>query len=477
LVSELRALGARADFFIPDRERDGYGITPRLVRRAAEVGVRVLISVDCGSSDHAAIGVAQAAGIDVLVVDHHEIPAKPPAHAVLNPKRADCAYPFKGLSAVGVAYKLLQALGARLGLPLPADGCDLVALGALADVQPMRDENRILVWNGLRRLSGRPRPGLTALREIAGIETTVGSREIGFRLVPRLNAVGRIARGQLAVDLLLATDAAAARALARQLEAQNDRRRVLEQAVTRAALEAAAREVEQRDPAALVLASTDWHPGVVGITAARLVDRFARPAAVVGMRDGVGRGSVRSTGNLDVRAALAAAGDLLVRFGGHREAAGFTLQAAHLEAFRDRFTSAIASQARPAAATPGADTWLDADEVTMALVLDLEKLEPFGTGNGEPRFLVRGLQVGAKARLVAEKHLKAPLETPSGRILDGIAFGAASRLRPVDVAGRCVDVIASVRRQDPRFGDDVQLVIADLVDAASPRPMPAGRAP
>ena len=481
LVSELRALGVPTDFFIPDRERDGYGITPRLVRRAAEVGVRVLISVDCGSSDHETITTAQAAGIDVIVVDHHEIPLRPAAFAVLNPKRADCGYPFKGLSAVGVAYKLLQAVGRRLELALPVDGCDLVALGTLADVQPMLGENRALVWQGLRRLSGTPRPGLEALRAVSGIETAVRSREVGFRLVPRLNAVGRIARGQLAVDLLLATTPDAARGLAQQLEAQNQRRRELEHVVTRDALERAALEVARCDPAALVLASTAWHPGVVGITAARLVDRFARPAAVVGVRNGIGRGSVRTTGAIDVRAALEAVRDLLVRFGGHREAAGFTVEAAHLDAFTTRFAAAVASQGGGAPPDSVVDAVLDAGEVSVALVDDLEKFEPFGTGNAEPQFLLRGLLVGAKARVVAEKHLKLPLETAAGRILDGIAFGAAARLRPAELVGCSVDVIGSLRRQDPRFGTDVQLVIADLA-AASPTPamtpsLEGGRAP
>src|SRR5262245_15060685 len=315
LVSELRALGGRVDFFIPDRERDGYGITPRLVERAAEVGVRILISVDCGSSDHEAIARARALGIDVIVVDHHEIPSLPAdAFAVLNPKRGDCAYPFKGLSAVGVAYKLLQAVCARAGAGRPGDGLDLVALGTLADSQPVVDENRTLVALGLQRLSHAPRPGIQALRAVAGVTDAVRSRQVGFRLVPRLNAVGRVARGKLAVDLLLAPDERRAAALAGQLEAHNQSRRALEQAVTEAALERAAAQAHSGVPAAFVLASADWHPGVVGISAARLVDRYGVPAAVVGFQAGVGRGSVRTPSGIDVRAALDACADLLVKY-------------------------------------------------------------------------------------------------------------------------------------------------------------------
>jgi single-stranded-DNA-specific exonuclease len=279
----------------------------------------------------------------------------------------------------------------------------------------------------------------------------------------------------------LATGPAEALRLAQQLETQNQRRRELEHVVTRDALERAEREVARCDPAALVLASTAWHPGVVGITAARLVDRFARPAAVVGVRDGIGRGSVRTTGAIDVRAALESVRDLLVRFGGHREAAGFTVEAIHLDAFTARFAAAVASQNGSPPSGLVVDAVLDADEASVLLVDDLERFEPFGTGNVEPQFLLRRLTVGAKARVVAEKHLKVPLETATGRILDGIAFGAAARLRPADLVGRCVDVVGCVRRQDPRFGTDVQLVIADLA-AASPAlamspSLEVGRAP
>jgi single-stranded-DNA-specific exonuclease len=469
LVSELRAVGGKIDFFIPDRERDGYGITPRLVERAGAVGVRVLISVDCGSSDHEAIARARDLGIDVIVVDHHEIPVPPAAaHAVLNPKRADCAYPFKGLSAVGVAYKLLQAVCARLGVGRPGDGLDFVALGTLADAQPMVSENRALVALGLQRLTHAPRPGIRALRDAAGVTDAVRSRQVGFRLVPRLNAVGRIARGGLAVDLLLAPDAGRATALAERLETHNQSRRVLEQAVTQAALERAGAIVRSRAPAAIVLASADWHPGVVGITAARLVDRFAVPAAVVGIQSGVGRGSVRTPPGIDVKAALDAARDLLVKYGGHREAAGFTIEPRHVPEFTARFEAAIRSQCGTAGARPiEIDATLLPDEIDPALAAALERLEPFGTGHAEPAFLVRGLRAGARTRCVGDGHLKLELETGAGA-LDAIAFGWGASLPPADVIGQALDVVAHLRPQDPRWGAGVQLVIVDVAAAEAP---------
>jgi single-stranded-DNA-specific exonuclease len=466
LVSELRARGAHTDFFIPDRERDGYGITPRLVERAGDVGVRVLISVDCGSSDHAAVAAAQARGIDVIVVDHHEVPERPPAHAVLNPKRADCGYPFKGLSAVGVGYKLLQALARTSGDGRePTDGLDFVALGTLADSQPVVSENRTLVALGLRRLRDAPRPGIQALREHAGVRDAVGSRQVGFRLVPRLNAVGRVARGKLAVDLLIAADDGAARKHAAEMEAQNRWRQSLEQTVTQAALQRAAALHAERPVAALVLHSAAWHPGVVGITAARLAERWNVPAAVIGIQNGVGRGSVRTTGGIDVRAALAAAADLLVKFGGHREAAGFTIAPQNIAAFAPRFEAAVAAQMRsPGERCLAIDAEVAADELGEELLAALDRLEPFGIGHAEPLWLLRRVRIGARTRRVGEAHLKLALEVGAGQELDGIAFGWGEALAPADAIGRCVDLAVHVRRQDPRFGAGAQLVVADLRD-------------
>jgi single-stranded-DNA-specific exonuclease len=466
LVSELRGCGVQADFFIPDRERDGYGITPRLVERAAQVGVGVLISVDCGSSDHATIETARRLGIDVIVVDHHEIPEVPEhACAVLNPKRGDCEYPFKGLSAVGVGYKLLQALGARLGAGgIPVDGLDLVALGTLADVQPVVGENRTLVALGLQRLTRAPRPGVQALRDSSGVRgESVSSREVGYRLVPRLNAVGRVARGKLAVDLLLASDAASAEALALEIEAQNRWRQKLEQGVTQEAMQRAEELLGQRSAAAIVLASPSWHFGVVGISAARLVDRFRVPAAVIGIQNGKGRGSVRTIDGVNVKAALDEVSDLLVKYGGHREAAGFSIEPRHVAEFAERFEAAVRVQRSEARVQRlEIDAALGPGEVRLQLVEALEKLEPFGTGHPEPLFLLRGARAGARTRLVGDAHLKLELCLPGEHELDAIAFGWGQRLRPSEVLGRELDVVAHVRRQDPRWGGDVQLVVSDL---------------
>ncbi len=470
LVSELRRLQGRVDFFIPDRERDGYGMTPRLVQRAGEVGVRVLISVDCGSSEHETIALAQSLGIDVIVVDHHEIPRRPAAAlAVLNPKRADCAYPFKGLSAVGVAYKLLQAVCMRLlAQRTPEDGLDLVALGTMGDVQPLLQENRVLTKLGLDRLrSGQVRLGMRALFGTAGVrEVEVKSRPVGFRLVPRLNAAGRVARGKLAVDLLLATEEETARRLALELETQNERRRRLTEQVEAEAREQAAALWQRAPRPALVLLSQTWHPGVVGIAAARLAEEYGVPAVLIGVQNGVGKGSIRTSGGVNVRAALDAAAAELVRFGGHKEACGLTLEPGRFEAFRGLFEDAVAQQQGEAQGRVLAvDAEITPADVAVELADALELLEPFGPGNPEPFLLVRDVRVRERTRLVGGSHLKLDLELADGSPLDGIAFRWGREISPAEVVGRHRDVVGQLRRQDPRWGQACQLVVADLREA------------
>jgi single-stranded-DNA-specific exonuclease len=468
LVSELRKLGARVDFFIPDRARDGYGVTARLVRRSGEVGVRVLITVDCGSSDHDLIEEARGLGIDVIVVDHHEIPSRPPhALAVLNPKRADCEYPFKGLSAVGVAFKLLQGVCQRLRphAPFPEDGLDLVALGTLADVQPVVDENRVLVALGLRRLAETDRPGIQALRSMAKIETgTIGSEEVGFRLAPRINAVGRVARGKLAVDLLLCPDLPTAREMAREVEHQNLLRRELQDRVIDDAKRAAEEYLSAAaEPAALVFASDRWHPGVVGIAAARLAEDYGLPTVLIGIQNGVGRGSARSAGGVDVRAAMADAAAHVERFGGHQQAAGLTIQPDRVADFARSFGEAVRPRLAAERTRPlHIDALLEAGDVTPGLVGALEQLEPFGIGNPEPQFLLAGLHVAPSTRIVGQGHLKLALTLEDGRQLDAIAFRRAAEFAPQEIVGQRLDVVGTLKRQEPRFGAESQVVVSDL---------------
>ena len=381
LVTELRRLGADPlDFFIPNRETDGYGISERLVKRAGEVGVKVLVSVDHGSSDHEAIRMAAESGIDVIVVDHHEIPQIPQAaFAVLNPKRADCQYPFKGLSAVGVAYKLLQSLVRQLRDEAhPEDGLDLVALGTLADMQPVVDENRIMISRGLARLGVTARPGIRALKQMTRVQgERLKSGDVGFKLAPRLNAVGRVAFAKLGVDLLLSESDHAAAQLVQLVESQNDQRRLLQEKVVQEATHRAEVLDKERHFDALVFASDAWHPGVVGIAASRLVDRYAVPTALIGVQNGKGRGSVRTAGGVDVRAVLQGAADLLGKYGGHQQAAGFSIEAQNVAAFAERFEELVRERrGSERVRTLNVDVELQAAELGALLLADLDRLEP-----------------------------------------------------------------------------------------------------
>jgi single-stranded-DNA-specific exonuclease len=467
LVTELRRLGAAPlDFFIPNRETDGYGISERLVRRAGEVGVRVLVSVDCGSSDHDTIRLARQAGIDVIVVDHHEIPELPSdAWAVLNPKRSDCGYPFKGLSAVGVAYKLLQALvGVLRDEVHPQDGLDLVALGTLADVQPVLDENRTMITRGLVRLGESARPGIRALKQLTGVAgERLKSAQVGFKLAPRLNAVGRVARAKLGVDLLLAESAPQAAALVQLVESQNDQRRLLQERVVQEATHLAEALGEQRPFAALVFAGDDWHPGVVGIAASRLVDRYGVPTALIGVQNGQGRGSVRTAGGVDVRAVLEEAADLLLKFGGHKQAAGFSIEPHQVPAFAKRFEEAVRRRRDvQAGRILHVDVELLSGELEGRLLDDLDRLEPFGEGNREPLFAVCGLRVAERTRIVGNGHLKLDLQFPDGTPLDAIAFGWGRSVQPQALVGGHVDLVGQVQRQDPRYGSGHQMIVRDM---------------
>jgi single-stranded-DNA-specific exonuclease len=467
LVSELRRLGADPlNFFIPHRETDGYGISERLVRRAGEVGVNVLVSVDCGSSDHEAIQLAKDNGIDVIVVDHHEIPQCPEAaFAVLNPKRSDCQYPFKGLSAVGVAYKLLQAICGQMGdEAFPADGLDLVALGTLADVQPVLDENRTMIARGLARLGQSSRPGIRALKQMTGVKgERLKSAQVGFKLAPRLNAVGRVAQAKLGVDLLLADSEPQAAKLVQQVEAQNDQRRVLQDKVVQEAGELAQALAESRDVAALVFASEDWHPGVVGIAAARLVDNYGVPAALIGVQNGQGRGSVRTAHGVDVRAVLDDAADLLVRYGGHKQAAGFTIEPANIAAFVERFEAGVRNRrGENRGRILDVDVELQGAELSATLMNSLDRLEPYGEGNREPLFAVCGMRVGDRTRIVGDGHLKLDLQFPDGAKLDAIAFSWGKTIKPADIVGTRLDLVGQVQRQDPRFGSGQQMIVRDM---------------
>jgi len=409
LVEVLRDLGGDVRWHLPNRFSEGYGVALETVEEMAAAGVRLLVTVDCGITARAEVARARELGLDVVVTDHHEPEGPPPDAIVVTPKLGD--YPFRDLAGVGVALKLAHALlqdegAARVELPLALRPfTDVVALGTVADLVPLRDENRSLVAMGLGRLRSAPRPGLAALMEVAGVEPaalTAGS--IGFRLAPRLNAAGRLEDAAQALELLGCADRATALPVAVRLDELNRERQAIEQAMVAAATEM----VPDPPPPALVLSSPDWHEGVVGIVASRVAERFNRPAILLSEGEETAKGSGRSIGGFDLLAAVEAAAGHLLAFGGHRAACGVRLPVAAIPAFRAEFTAAAARALTDddLVRVRRVDAVVCGDELTLELADEIEQLAPYGLGNPRPALLLHGARIEAPRLTRDRRHLR-----------------------------------------------------------------------
>lgn len=441
-LSFLKGLGLSADFYIPNRIKEGYGLNADAVRRIAASGAAVLITADCGTTSVDEIALAQSLGMDVIVTDHH-LPGKtlPPALAILNPCRPDSGYPFSGLCSGGLAYKVASAYRAKYGSvgSDPESHLDLVALATIADVAPLQDENRTMVRQGLRLLSRGARPGIRALKAAAGIDGACGVGTVGFTLAPRINAAGRLGDAADAVRLLLTEDDREAAELAGLLNRLNQERQLVEEGIVAEAMQAA----EAAPGGPLVLASRGWHQGVVGIVAARLVERFHRPAVLIAVNDeGIGKGSARSVAGINVFEAIAQCRDSLDAFGGHAAAAGLTVREDRIPEFRARLADVLQGPLSSPASRPRliCDAEVEPHGFSPAAVRELGRLGPFGSGNPEPTLLLRNLRI-ASARIVGTNHLKLALTGRSGPRLDAIGFKMGSlesrgisRTEPIDVA-------------------------------------------
>ncbi len=410
----LAACGAPARLYLPHRLEEGYGLKPRHIREeACRRGIRLVVTVDSGSTSHAAIREAADRGVDVIVTDHHTVNGDlPPALAVINPRRPDCPAGLEHLAGVGVAFYLAVALRRRLreegffvARPEPnlLSWCDLVALGTIADAAPLAAENRILTRIGLDRIARSERPGLQALKAASGLaaEDLASGEEAAFRLIPPLNAAGRLDHPRLAAELLTAADASSAERLARRLTALNRARREIERAVLADAEAELASRPELLAGHGLVLARDGWHPGVIGIAAARLAQRYSRPVVLVALEGRRGRGSARSLAGIDLAACLTACGRHLEAVGGHAQAAGLEIDAARLPSFRAAFEEAVAAAAAGAAREAAwvVDAPLEIADIDEAALESLRALMPFGAGNPEPLFLARQVEVVASVRL------------------------------------------------------------------------------
>ena len=469
LLLFLRELGANVDLHVPHRIRDGYGLRIDALRRLVERGARLIVTADCGAAAHTEIEAANGLGADVIVCDHHQAPdVRPPAFAVLNPVVQHAGFPFTGFSAAGVVFYLL--LGARMLLretgvkgPDLRRYLDLVALGTVADLVPIVEENRVMVRYGVREIALTDRPGIRALCRVAAVEdVTVDS--LSFRLAPRLNASGRLAEATAAVQLLASRDPEEARRLAEELDGHNRARRDVEQVIFEEADWMVQGMPDRTRRRSFVLASEGWHPGVVGIVASRLVERYARPVVLLAIEGETARGSARSIGAVHLFQALRRCADLLLGYGGHRMAAGLTLKASAIPALAERFERIVEETTaeddfRPSLAI---DARLPLADVSAALVDELERLEPHGSGNPRPLFVDEDVTVAAH-RIVGEHHLKLTLRRGDGKLTEAIAFRMSDRASTLPAT---IDLVYGLERDRWEGRERVQIVVRDFRNSA-----------
>lgn len=467
----LQSRGANCLRYIPRRIEDGYGLSGDAIRRLREQGASLLVTVDCGITGNREVEYANSIGMDVVVTDHHECKGElPAAVAVVNPHRHDCPYPFKSLAGVGVALKLVLALGGpeRAG-ELFTRYCTLAAIGTVADVMAMEDENRAIVYSGLRQLPKTDFVGVHALLKEAGLSgKPITSIQIGFVLAPRINAAGRMGAADVAADLLETSDPVRAEELAKDLCELNRRRQTVEQEICTEAM-AQIDLLPEESRSALVLASEHWHQGVVGIVASRLSEKYACPSFMIHLTDGMGKGSCRSWGGFNLFAALEACSDLLEGFGGHELAAGFTIREENILPFREKMNRYVreSTGGRPPVSVLNVDAAVAFPaDVTAEEVEALSALEPFGAGNPRPVFALLGATVDAIQSVGQGKHLK--LRISKGRtIFNAIFFSVTQEACGLN-AGDRVDAAFYFQINEFRGSRSLQMQLVDLRPSRSP---------
>lgn len=464
LKQALLNLGAIVETYIPNRLEEGYGLNTNAIKKALKDGVSLIITVDCGIGSFKEIEYAKALKIDVVVTDHHEIvDSRIPeeASAVINPLQKDCSYPFKHLAGVGIAYKLVKAL--YEGTPFIAeDFLDLVSLGTVADVVPLKGENRILAKHGLNEINKRTRQGINALADIAGLSgKDVSSGHIGFILGPRINAMGRIGSPQKALDLLLTDDRDQALTLARVLDTENRNRQKIESRILDEALNRIEKEVNFKHHRIIVLGSEGWHSGVIGIVASKIADRFYRPAILVSLDGKHGKGSGRSIENFNLFDMLLQCKDLLLGFGGHEGACGLTIEKNRLEEFRDRINTEAAEYMSEDTFRPQLDIDMEIplNMLTEDVINEIESLAPFGEENPRPVFSSRNLIVKDGPRQIGRKGFKMWV-TDNNITCEAVNFGRNELAVPKTGSG--VDLAYMPSINDWQGLQSIQLELKDI---------------
>jgi len=469
LVTFLREIGADPIYYVPHRIEEGYGLNVEGLRRLKARGVDLLVTVDCGIANAAEVAVAREIALDVIVVDHHQPPEElPRAVAVINPHRRDCSFPDKGLCAAGLAFYLVIGLRAKLRdegwfpreVPDIRRYLDIVTLGTIADMVPLKGVNRTLLRRGLAELGASARPGVVALKQVAGVsDGAVSAGQVGFRLGPRINAAGRVDYGIKVVELLTTQSSETALRIAQELDAHNTERRAVEATVLEQALERASVLFDSGSRHSLVVAGEGWHPGVLGIVASRLVERYYRPTVVIGFNGSEGKGSARSIRGFHLVDGFRGCAEHLVKFGGHEYAGGLSIAADKLECFADAFEAVARERLTAEDLRPllELDAALDFSEIGLGILRELEVMKPFGVGNPEPVFMTADAQVCE--RKVFASGVRYRLRQ-ADRVVGGVIFGVGEDYpgRP----GEMIDVAYRLAENEWNGMTTVELKIADV---------------
>lgn len=467
VYSFLKSLSVaeKLDYYIPDRYKEGYGISKAGVDYAIESGFTLVIALDCGIRSNEIIGYAKEKGVDFIICDHHLPGAEiPPAVAVLNPKRNDCSYPYKELSGCGIGYKLISAIAQQRGLPIETTNeyLDLVAVSIASDLVDMRGENRILAYFGIKKLNEQPCIGLQALMQGMPRKPYYNITDIVFGIGPRINAAGRIADAKAAVKVLAATDFTDATMHARVLQDRNTERKSLDSDITREAIQMIRESASMMARRSTVVKGESWQKGVIGIVASRLVEEFYKPTIVFSETDGILTGSARSVKDFDIHEAIGACGELVEQFGGHKYAAGLSLKVGNYDAFAKKFETIVNENISQKSLLPEIeyDLEISLSQINPKMLDIIKQMAPFGPGNMLPVFRTNGLNVNGSARVLKEKHLK--LIFKNGKdTFDGIGFGLGHFL-PYVANNRTFDACYSIEENIFNGKSSIQLRLRDI---------------
>ncbi len=473
LTHFFRDLGVAVSYYLPDRMQEGYGLNEEAVRKIRAEGCTLMITADCGITGVHEVKTANAIGLDVIVSDHHQVGPEglPPAVAVLNPHRPDCTYPFRFLSGVGIVFKLATAVRsalhqrgrARDTLPNLKRHLDLFVLGTIADVAPLTGENHILSSHGLEMMARTTKPGLVALKDVAGVNGRIDSRCVGFALGPRLNAAGRLGKADAGLHLLTASDLNAAKDIAKRVDAINTERKEIQGWALEEAEYLIEREADLENDRVLVLASENFHPGVIGIVASRLVDKYYRPAVLIALAGGIGKGSGRSIPKFNLYKALSECAGHFIQFGGHAYAAGLTIAEANVEPFRKALNAVGHRFLKPEDLIEEIkiDGELSLSEVNTPLFKKIHALEPFGAENPVPRFLSRNVHI-RDFRYMGKDESHVRFKAVQDRAgVDAVGFNLAEAFESFNPEEDRVDLVYELATNAWSGRDKVELRLLD----------------